>query len=176
MFESKLQVVRAMLLAVGVTGLGVDSCTHAAPADEQAKKTDKTAEDQKNLQGTWIMMTEEDQGRTLPEETLQKRFRLVIEGAKWTLKENQGSERKEWNVKLDSTRSPKQGDFTYLFGNNKGKVAFAIYELKGDALKLCIADPGERRPKKFDGKGKNTLILFKRTKSKGSATKVDKPE
>jgi uncharacterized protein (TIGR03067 family) len=136
---------------------------------------DKTTEDEKNLQGTWIMMTEEDQGRELPEETLQKRFRLVIEGAKWTLKENQGPERKEWNVKLDGTRSPKQGDFTYLFGNNNGKVSFAIYELKGDSLRLCVAEPGESRPREFDGKGKNTLILFKRTKSEGPAGGSDKP-
>ena len=164
MFESKLPSATAMLLAVSLTAFGLGGCTVAAPADEQAQKADKATQDQKKLQGTWIMMAEEDQGRTLPEDVLQKRFRLVIEGAKWTLKETQGPERKEWKVKLDGTKSPKQGDFTYLFGNNKGKVAFAIYELNGDALKLCIAEPGESRPMKFDGKGKNTLILFKRAK------------
>jgi uncharacterized protein (TIGR03067 family) len=170
MFESKFAT--AMLLALGLWVFGA-GCCDSVPSEE--KKADETTEDQKNLQGTWIMMTEKDQGRDLPEETLQKRFRLVIEAVKWTLKENQGPERKEWNVKLDATKSPKQGDFTYLFGNNKDKVAFAIYELNRDALRLCIAEPGEPRPSKFDGKGKNTLILFKRTKPKSSDAGEDKP-
>jgi uncharacterized protein (TIGR03067 family) len=92
------------------------------------------------------MMTEEDQGRDLPEEELQERFRLVVEGDKWTLKENNGPEMKEWNDKIDSTKSPKEGDFTYLFGSNKDNVSLAIYELDGDTLRLCIAEPGESRP------------------------------
>jgi uncharacterized protein (TIGR03067 family) len=155
MFQSKLQAATGMALAMGVTVFGIARVARSAP--------DPTAEDQKNLQGTWIMMTEEDQGRKLPEEKLQTRFRLVIKDAKWTLKENQGPEMKQWKVKLDATRRPKQGDFTYLFGNNKGRVSFGIYELKGDTLRLCIAEPGENRPTRFEGKGKNTLIHFKRT-------------
>ena len=169
MLERKLPVATAILLVAGVTACWLGSCTHAARTAEQVQKADPTAEDQRDLQGTWIMMTEEDQGRKLPEEKLQTRFRLIIEDAKWTLKENQGPEMKEWKVKLDATKRPKQADFTYLFGNNKGKVSYGIYERKGDTLRLCIAEPGQRRPTKFDGKGKNTLILFKRSKSTGQA-------
>jgi uncharacterized protein (TIGR03067 family) len=128
MFESKRQVATAILLALGVAGCWILCCTHIAGADGPAQKSDKNTEDQSQLQGTYIMMAEEDQGRKLPEEKLRTRFRLVIEGAKWTLKENEGPEKKEWKVELDATKSPKQGNFTYLFGNNKGKVSFAIYE------------------------------------------------
>jgi hypothetical protein len=32
-----------------------------------------------------------------------------------------------------------------------------------------VSDPGENRPSEFNGKGKNTLILFPRAKPKGAA-------
>jgi hypothetical protein len=87
-----------------------------------------------------------------------------------------GPERRAWDVKLDGTKSPQRGDFTYLFGDHKGKVSFAIYEIKGDSLRLCVAEPGESRPSEFNGKGKNTLILFKRAKPKGPAPGAGKPD
>jgi hypothetical protein len=54
-------------------------------------------------------------------------------------------------------------------------VSFAIYELKGDSLRLCVAEPGEIRPTKFEGKGKNSLLLFKRSQSKPSDKGDGKP-
>jgi len=177
MFVIKSGAATAILLAAGVAGVCAIGGTRAAPTDEQVrtKKDDKATEEGEKLKGTWVLMTEEDQGRKLPEEKLQERFRLVIEGDRWTLKETKGPEKKEWKVRLDATKRPRQGDFTYLFGNNKGKVSFAIYELKGDFLKLCVAEPGEIRPTKFEGKGKNSLLLFKRSQSKPSDKGEGKP-
>jgi uncharacterized protein (TIGR03067 family) len=161
-----LRVSVVVLLAAAASGMGPIGCNHPASTTQPAdsREDDKTAEDQKRLEGAWIMMTEEDQGRELPADKLQERFRLVIEGSKWTLKENNGPEKKEWDVRTDSAKSPKQADFTYLFGENKGRVSHGIYELKGDSLRACIAEPGESRPTEFDGKGKKTLILFQRVK------------
>src|SRR5262249_215599 len=41
---------------------------------------------------------------------------------------------------LDPAKSPKQIDFKTL---SDGKTGLGIYELRGDELKLCVADPGK---------------------------------
>ena len=50
---------------------------------------------------------------------------------------------------LDPAKSPKQIDFKAL---SDGKTGLGIYELRGDELKLCLANPGKERPSSFDGK------------------------
>lgn len=56
---------------------------------------------------------------------------------------------------LDSAKSPKQIDFK---GLQDQKSLQAIYELNGDELKLCIAEPGKARPTSFAG----NVMVFKR--------------
>lgn len=52
---------------------------------------------------------------------------------------------------VDPTKSPKQIDFTFLDGPNKGQKCLGVYELKGESLWVCVQDPGGKgdRPTEF---------------------------
>ena len=64
----------------------------------------------------------------------------------------------------DATTSPGTLEYRNTAGTNKGKTQHAIYELKGELLKVCVAAPGASRPLKFESKpgSGNTLTLWKR--------------
>jgi uncharacterized protein (TIGR03067 family) len=158
----------AILLALTVPGVGVGAATHARTAAEPTKPDapDTVRREQKKLQGTWDMMAEEDHGRKFSGEAIRARFRLVIDGNRWTLKDRRADADKVWTARLDPAADPKRLDCTFRFGENKGKSSLGIYRLTGDTLKLCLADPGESRPTKFEGTGQHTLIMFQRAKSK----------
>ena len=102
----------------------------------------------------------------MPEEALRARFRLVIDGNRWALKEKAADMAKVWTVRVGPGKDPKQVDFRFQFGDNKGKTSLGIYRLTGDTLRVCLADPGEGRPTRFEGKGQRTLNRFQRAKSK----------
>lgn len=43
-----------------------------------------------------------------------------------------------------------------------------IYELDGSTLRICVGEPGDPRPARFDGGGDYTLEVFKREKPKAT--------
>lgn len=143
----------AAIVAVSISAFS--PAAGAAGADE--KQRDSVVS-RARLQGTWLLTHETDHGRKLDDQ-LQSRFTLVIEKDRWTLIEEGGDADKTWIVTLDPSLEPGR---TCQFGDDKGKVSQAIYELKGERLRLCIADPGERRPPKFDGQGNQTLLVLER--------------
>ena len=65
-------------------------------------------------------------------------------------------------IKLDPAAKPKTIDLT----EKSKKVSLGIYELDGDNLKLCFAEPGTDRPKTFESpKGsKIAYVVLKREK------------
>ena len=72
----------------------------------------------------------------------------------------------EATVKLDPTKKPKTIDITYTGGERKGQAVLGIYELEGDAFRVCVARPGDERPAEFstkDGSGR-TLVAYQREK------------
>jgi len=50
---------------------------------------------------------------------------------------------------LDSTSKPKGMTITGTEGPNQGKTFPAIYELKGDTLRICYDLSGAKRPTEF---------------------------
>ena len=74
----------------------------------------------------------------------------------------------EYSVKLGASKKPKTIDMKALDGRSKGDVLLGIYQLDGDALKLCVAsDPKiNDRPSRFTSEvgSKNFLYTFKRAK------------
>ncbi|MDY3557300.1 TIGR03067 domain-containing protein [Gemmata sp. JC717] len=63
-------------------------------------------------------------------------------------------------VKLDPDRKPTWFDVT----DRAKETMLGVYELSGDTLKICLADPGAERPKGFgSAKGsKTTYMVLKR--------------
>jgi uncharacterized protein (TIGR03067 family) len=140
-----------------VAVLIVFSIAGSVPAggDKAAKK------ELKKLEGTWVLVSGEKNGKELPEEIL-KNSKLVIAGNKHIV--NIGDERFVGTHELDPSEKPKTIDA--VDGPDKIKKMFGIYEVKGDQFKVCFAEPGKDRPTEFTGKeGSGCFIhVWKRTK------------
>jgi len=67
-------------------------------------------------------------------------------------------------IVLDSKAEPKTIDIHADGGPGRDKVVRGIYELEGDRLTICTADPDEPRPEAFraDAGDSWTLMVFKR--------------
>ena len=66
-------------------------------------------------------------------------------------------------MKESSTRSTRSGssDLVAAKGPDAGKAWLGIYEVSGNTLRLCLAEPGAKaRPKSFDaGPGSGRLLV-----------------
>lgn len=144
-----------LVLAAGIL-LGAD-----APKEE---KNEAVQNELIVLEGTWNVVEAERSGKKSPAEELEKaKPQLIFKGDKLTSKslDSKGKEKEgpQSSVKLDPEKMPRTMD---LVGFPKpGKTALAIYELKGDTLKICM---GEERPKEFKGDGGAGLLILKRQK------------
>jgi uncharacterized protein (TIGR03067 family) len=119
-----------------------------------AKGTD---DDAKVIQGTWLPSSGELAGKPFPEPVL-KSIRLVLsDGGKYSVTTNDGAD--EGTTKTDPTKKPKTLDIVSTKGPNKGKTILAIYELKGDTLRVCYDLSGKGRPDEFKTKPQSQLFL-----------------
>lgn len=135
----------------------------------QAAEDDTSKGDLARLQGTWLTVSLVSNGKTLMDEKSPPKpgpvTKLVYEGDHWRVKV--GDETVASGIlKIDATRTPKEIDILDGSGMNNDKTKLAIYELKGDTYKYCIAPSGKPRPTEFssqEGSG-NSLIVSKREK------------
>lgn len=77
-----------------------------------------------------------------------------------------GEEAEEGTFKLMPSAAPKAMDITATKDPNKGKTILAIYEQKGDTLRVCYDLSGKKSPTKFKTKEGTLLYLaeYKRQK------------
>ena len=126
----------------------------AAGAKDDAKG------DAEKIQGTWKVVSAEDNGRKAPDEAI-KNLKLVITKDRITYKF--GDKTTKWSYKLDSTKKPKWIDLT-----EGGRTTLGIYELEGDNLKICFPEGGKgKRSTAFESKPdsvNDVLINLKREK------------
>jgi uncharacterized protein (TIGR03067 family) len=113
-------------------------------------------EEAKVLEGTWIPTTAELGGQKFPDE-ITKTIKLVLKGNEYTV--NVGERVDKGTCKLDVSAKPKTIDITGTEGPNKGKTFPAIYEHKGDTLKVCYNLGGPERPTEFKSKEGTQLFL-----------------
>jgi uncharacterized protein (TIGR03067 family) len=115
------------------------------------------------MDGTWLPVTAEIAGQPFPEE-VRKSMSLVIEGDKYTVTVGKNMDR--GTVKRNPSAKPKAMDITGTDGPNKGKTFLAIYEHKGDTLRVCYDLSGKKRPTEFKTEPETQLFLveYKRQK------------
>jgi uncharacterized protein (TIGR03067 family) len=115
------------------------------------------------LQGTWLPAAAELGGKTFPDE-VRKTIKLVIKDDKYTV--TVGKQVDQGIMKLMPSATPKAMDITGIEGPNKGKMFPAIYERKGNTLRICYDLSGKKRPTKFKTEVGTRLFLveYKRQK------------
>jgi len=115
------------------------------------------------LLGVWVAQSMEAREQKVPEEVV-KRMRFTFKADKLLIRGNFGDERdEECSYKIDPRSSPMHLDF---IPPKEEKPVLAVYEVKGDELRVCLrhASGSGGRPKEFKTKAdsKLVLIVFKR--------------
>jgi uncharacterized protein (TIGR03067 family) len=115
------------------------------------------------LQGDWKTRSAKRGGKDAPP-AIQESTMRVEKNTFTLISIRNGKERKEpINVKLDSSKTPRQIDLI----DKGGKVEnHGIYKIEGKKFTLCFARAREPRPKTFESKvgSKTYLMVFERTK------------
>ena len=129
----------------------------------------KSANDAKNLQGTWQAVDLEANGEKRPDDQA-KELQIVFKGDEVFAVKPEGEGRKV-KFKLDPSKTPKTIDLIAIDGSDKGKIAAGIYSLKHGKLRVCVNLFGKdttQRPTEFktqsgDGVG---FVTLERAKGK----------
>jgi RNA polymerase sigma factor (sigma-70 family) len=164
MFVSKMKILAVWVLALGVILGGASAfTTHLIATAPLAEKTDK-----ENIQGTWKVVSLESEGDTTPKAGLPPiGMMLVFKADKIVPTDGKIEKGRQHTYRLlDTKKTPKVIELTPLDEPAKGKPQKAIYELKGDRLKLCVQNGDGKPPTEFATKRGDGLLLliFERAK------------
>jgi uncharacterized protein (TIGR03067 family) len=148
----------ALIIAAGVLVAGTSLAQDAAKKDLAA------------LKGSWEIIGKEYMGKKATREEVAKlKGDMVVKDNTVTQWADDAGKTMVVSVatwKLDPKANPKALDLTYTEGELKGETVLAIYEVKGDTLRVCYAMMNEKRPTEFAGNadGKAFLLIYKRVK------------
>jgi uncharacterized protein (TIGR03067 family) len=113
-----------------------------APADDKAAR-----EELERHQGTWRASTSVYEGQEAPAEVVRSITRTVEKDhVVW---KRDGKSFAGTRIELDPSRDPKAIDVIPDGGQDRGERVLGIYKLEGDRLTICMAAPGQPRPKEF---------------------------
>jgi RNA polymerase sigma factor (sigma-70 family) len=167
MLLNKLKCAAAVVLVVAAAGAGVGGLIYRIPAAdrEPPRRVQENAimKELQELQGTWIAVAGEKQGKVYSEERIKNsRLTLTIEGDQVTMTAPQRRGGMKGKLVIDPGMEPKTMDWS-ITAPQEDKVA-GIYELKGDTLKFCYG--AEKRPTEFKTSPalEEYLYVFRREK------------
>jgi uncharacterized protein (TIGR03067 family) len=103
-------------------------------------------------------------GRPMPA-ALLKSISLKLDDGKYEVFGGEVSDKGKYT--LDSTSKPTGMTITGTEGPNAGKTYPAIYEIKGDTLRICYDLSGEKRPAEFKSVEGTKLYLVSYSRKKG---------
>jgi uncharacterized protein (TIGR03067 family) len=108
------------------------------------------------LHGLWSIKSLTMNGEAVPP-NIYDNATLEITGSRFVAS-GMGAEY-EGTIELDPTKNPKHFDMKFDAGPEKGNVSPCIYELDGDAWKICIATTGSVRPSTFESLAGNGFVV-----------------
>jgi len=161
MFIAKVKFVAVVAFSLSVFLAGTAFLAWGLTADKPAAQLQPAKSDKDALQGEWKVVDAKIDGKANPdEEALLKGKFYVFKGGKLTA-------RLEADYTINPSKTPKELDLIPTEGPaaEKGKTFRAIYELKGDDLKISSNGPDQPRPKTFD-EDSAFVIVLKREKGK----------
>jgi uncharacterized protein (TIGR03067 family) len=158
-------MIRALLAAFLLAGIsGLVPADEPKADDARKKAADKALE---TFAGTWEIAAVKPEGAT------KEARRLVFKkDGTYAAVDKGGKELWAGTFDLDPTATPTVWDHRSHESKKKGGDALGIYELDGDALKVCCAVgtwkgkewTGKPRPKEFKLDGADVLIELRRVK------------
>jgi len=113
-------------------------------------------DDAKGVQGNWKPVKAELAGQPMTDAVL-KSISLKLDNGKYEVFVGEHPDKGTYT--LDVTSKPKSITVTGMEGPNKGKTFPAIYELKGDTLRICYDLSGAKRPTEFKSIAGTKLYL-----------------
>ena len=113
-------------------------------------------DDAKAVQGSWTPARAELAGRPVADDVL-KSISLKLENGKYEVFVGDKPDRGTYTI--DSTTKPRSMTITGTEGPNNGRTYPAIYELKGDTLRICYDLSGAKRPTEFKSSAGTKLYL-----------------
>ena len=145
------------------------------PKDGATKDKPKDDADAEKIQGTWVVVSEERDGKAMPAEAIG--FLTVGVTADKVAFIPNGIFFGRSPYKLDPAKTPKVIELTPPDGPWKGTTVHCLYKLDGDDLKLCfLIGPGEE-PKEFaTTPGSNLRLLILKRKPADDKPGQDKPK
>jgi uncharacterized protein (TIGR03067 family) len=141
------------ILCLGLTVAALLTAFAADPPD-----------DAKAVQGSWTPAQADLGGQPMPEAVL-KTISLKLDKGKYEV--SVGGRPDKGTYTLDATSKPKGMTITGTDGPNQGKTFPAIYELKGDTLRICYDLSGAKRPAEFKSIAGTQLYLVTYRHKKG---------
>jgi uncharacterized protein (TIGR03067 family) len=114
------------------------------------------------LQGTWQLTSQEHGGKKSDAKEIAA-ITLEVKGAKFTIRDGVDVKEDASVEALDSKAKPTTIDVKITAGPDLDKVVKGLWKRDGDALTICVAEPGKERPKEFaakEGTG-HTLFVFR---------------
>ncbi|MEX2141600.1 MAG: sigma-70 family RNA polymerase sigma factor [Pirellulales bacterium] len=123
---------------------------------------------QKALEGVWLLESLEDHAKAAD----PKEFHVVFNKDQFTFKVPTGPEQDfSGRYEIDPDKGPQIIDF---IAERDGKPRLAIFDLKGDELRICMnEDPDGERPDRFvsEKRGKNDLLMILKRQKAAKETK-----
>jgi uncharacterized protein (TIGR03067 family) len=112
-------------------------------------------------QGTWVLVSEEFEGKKVPAEDLTgelKNLSYMVRGERLLFTSR--GEGRSATIKLDPNNSPK----TYDLLRDDGRPLKGIYAWDGETIKVCSADDWGDRPPEFktEAGSRNRIRVWKR--------------
>src|SRR5262249_32302296 len=116
----------------------------------------------KQIQGTWKFVSQEMDAKPVAADQLAG-MKITFTGDKWSVTKD-GKVLQAGTHKFDPTKKPGQVNAMVTEGEDKGNTMLGIYELKGDALKVCFDPKGKERPTSFTAKAGQFSAVVQREK------------
>jgi uncharacterized protein (TIGR03067 family) len=120
-------------------------------------------EDEKSVVGTWVPVSAVIGGKEFPEE-VTKSIKMTLTETNYTV--DVGGKIDKGTYTLDKKAKIKTLEIKGTEGPNKDKTFKAIYEFKGDNLRVCYDLSGAKYPTEFKSEPNTLLFLaeYKREK------------
>jgi uncharacterized protein (TIGR03067 family) len=128
----------------------------AIAADEPAELTKREKENLAHWQGTFELISIEDDGKKTTGESLKSR-KLTVEGVNYHFQN--GAFNEHGSYKFDLTHDPKHLDIVVGDGADRGKVYLAAFDADEKSVTICFQKKNERRPDTLTGAAGSGIIL-----------------